>query len=286
MNSPFGFCSRAAIKKAKQVLLIYSGGGYDGCIWEWNSCVLGKEEYEFWSLVTSGCNGIREWTLAKALLKDSLLGKNNTEVYFIDIMANSETWKKVDTVFSAHFLCNTMFGLTDTGLVTTAGLFCDCCNDFVEAADIGIRDGSDTWLHLTNLSGDGGIHMSYKTKVCDRCWSKGKCEVCDCYDDDEAWVGESNLTNGKCKDHDYLNVVEVLDKFASEYVSEYQELLTESCIRDRDWYELFRLDRRCGRNIGKELRELWDKYQDLGQDMFKTQGPAKELPGQLHFAGI
>lgn len=46
------------IQSLKNVLIVYRGGGYDGCFWEPNVAFFDSEEI-FYDILSTGCNGCK-----------------------------------------------------------------------------------------------------------------------------------------------------------------------------------------------------------------------------------
>lgn len=62
------------------ILVQYNGGGYDGCIWEWNFFYIDKDG-KFHDVYSSGCSGVTT-KLAAMLLMDG--DKSSTHIYSLD----------------------------------------------------------------------------------------------------------------------------------------------------------------------------------------------------------
>ena len=72
------------------ILVQYSGGGYDGCIWEWNYFYIDKQE-TFHNIYASGCAGIDNKQDAIELIEQD---KSTTFVYDLDNEQDIETFSR------------------------------------------------------------------------------------------------------------------------------------------------------------------------------------------------
>ena len=281
MQDPFMFCSEAEVMKADWVLMLYRGGGYVGCYWEWNSCLLSLHQFYFVPLVTSGRNGIRDIATAVPVFMGARTGAED-HVYLIDVKAPVEVWRKVDAEFRCHFLGHTymLMDQSNANIETTAGLTCDVCGYFFPAADI---QDQENGLQFINVECDGGISYSYRNKVCRTCFEEGQCRFCREFDyDNDSYCGIENLENGFCEDHRYLQIVSMLRSINPELLGDYEWIAEEPWAEEEDWYNFDRIDSLHKGRISDLLRRLWCMYED-GEDMGSDRLLDHNLEGQLSF---
>jgi len=164
----------------------YEGGGYDGCIWEWNFFYL--ENGNFQDIFSSGHFGISS--------KDELYKlKDSDKVYHYNI-ENSDTVEKMNATMNKLHL----FGILKWLNNEFAGehnfsVKCDICGrDFQNHEELLLED----W------HGCGGIAVTADTIICNECHCSGCCEKCG------RFVGMKNMgesfyhTLGKSDDDGYI----------------------------------------------------------------------------------
>lgn len=224
----------------KNILITYQGGGYDGCIWEWNFCLFDKNG-EFHDIYSSGVSGC------------------DTEKKIIDFI-NDEHEIKHGT-FQFWNLSKKEFGFTNTlmggivvelvnklnrdfwdyDLISNEVTFkCDKCKNDVPNM-VGDRISC-------NPVGCGGIVIMNDTKLCDECHSLDTCFKCKeyetgshetmtdngyckyCYGDDE------NLDVITCKDYDDYDELEIDKEYkVFEYHRNKDNILTDITIVMGKW---------------------------------------------------
>ena len=163
-------------------LFVYKGGGYDGCIWEWNAAVW--DQYgAFRDVGSSGCTGL--WTdrtlrddaareaLARLWLKE---GKNDAAV--IDLTKKRQV-KYFYREYNAMFAYGCMEKLATEIYSSQSGgrkvfLFWVCTDCGHELA----FDSTPAW---EDSHGDGGVGTVYESRLCEECYSAGTCRKCDAY---------------------------------------------------------------------------------------------------------
>ena len=72
------------------ILVQYSGGGYDGCFWEWNFFYVDKQGM-FYDIQSSGSAGIDNKQDAEQLIEQ---GKSSTYVYDLNNEQDIKTFSK------------------------------------------------------------------------------------------------------------------------------------------------------------------------------------------------
>jgi hypothetical protein len=149
-------------KLKRNTLVAYHGGGYDGCIWEWNYAFI-DDEGEFHSIYNSGSMGCET--------KEDLQNKvdharpENKDLYNVNspkAMATFAREHPVDAVLGAgHWFA-------DNFPKIKFSIKCDCC---------------DTMIEVTQASGQnprcsGGVTMHNSKAVCETCECSGSCGYC------------------------------------------------------------------------------------------------------------
>ena len=164
------------MKKLKNVLVAYHGGGYDGCFWEVNYTLIDKQ-CKFHDLYSSGYAGCdtRE-KLNKVLDDEHTYIYKLTKKGYKDFTENSN---------AGHVIGITKILNNDHGYNLTWA--CDTCGDEVSyGASEGYEDA-------------GGLVIQATEKICEDCYSSYSCPNCGYvgeevkiyYDEDEVeGVGE------------------------------------------------------------------------------------------------
>ena len=155
------------VKIIKPISIVqYSGGGYDGCIWEWNYCYI-DESGNFVDIYSSGVCGCRNLEHISDYVRNSKKGKD----YFIyDVtkqMDLDEFCEKTnaDNVFSvARWFAKHPY--------PTAQFRMECggCNKLTDVIDL--------FASEFDYHGDGGIGIVHDRLYCDNCLEKQYREAC------------------------------------------------------------------------------------------------------------
>ena len=169
----------------KNLLMIYRGGGYEGCWWEWNAGYF--DDIGHWvSLGHSGHDGI----------PSSEDGHDEHQKDAVETVEGLKTLMKIGTstnkggLYRLHSLKHMLQFSDDFGphlvrgvvrkLGEIFGTTCGkgevqavCCCDECHA----VTSDPDE-LRSMDPSSDGGLVISDKTKICDECYHKGICCVC------------------------------------------------------------------------------------------------------------
>lgn len=145
----------AGKKKLSNVLFQYKGGGYDGCMWEWNFFAFDKNG-KFLNIFTSGYKGVKSAEEAIGVLA------NTTEKSF--------SYNMGDESAIAEFQRENNSGnvVSVTRVINKASssegydfpLMWFLCDDCGEKVCQGTMDGA---------YGDGGIHIAFSDKLCEDC---------------------------------------------------------------------------------------------------------------------
>lgn len=149
-------------------IVAYHGGGYEGCLYEWNYAYYDKDS-NFHSIIASGRNGCEtEEELQKVFDEDT------TTVYNLD---NAEDFEKCGLeVPVAHLVhIDNFFSSSKYDVKLTT-----CCSDCEKESLVSeCETDGHVWL--------GGMTYAPDKILCHDCYSKGVCDVCGEH------VGEDNL---------------------------------------------------------------------------------------------
>lgn len=152
-------------EEMKNCLMVYKGGGYDGCFWEYNICMW--DSNGVWhDIFSSGCDGL---TTEEDALKAFEEHSHSHVAY--NIMVRDDINGFRDT-YGVNMVFGVMKYFNEHGIPSKLMLKCDRC---VHESD----DVSD--FHLQGLRADGGIHCSNTDIVCNDCISLSSCDQCGIY---------------------------------------------------------------------------------------------------------
>lgn len=156
----------------KSKILVYQGGGYEGCIWEWNVCMW--DEYGTWyDIVSSGHSGISTEVGAVDFIKEknieklpfeeptkfSLLNlKSQKEMNFFRDEYTSELVLQVLQFLGEEVPGNYRLELKCGECGNTS----PCCDDFIH----------------TSYKGIGGIAIQQTNLMCMDCYNALSCSIC------------------------------------------------------------------------------------------------------------
>lgn len=152
----------------KNTLVQYKGGGYDGCIWEWNWLYF-DEMGKFHDIYSSGVHRAKTEGQARNMLDAG------EDLYLYDLANGGlEELNRECHAESVVAIAEWLGKNVNLDVLVT----CNMCGNQVDAEDI----------VLTDFQKDGGIVYTYHGKICSPCHSLGSCEHCGKY------CGEGNLT--------------------------------------------------------------------------------------------
>lgn len=138
----------------KNMLMQYRGGGYDGCMWEWNFCAWDGDG-KFLNIFASGMKGVKDEVEALDLFDST------EKVYRYDLTkeADIDEFQKENNAGFVVAVVEKINRATEYEGFSFPKMWflCDDCGAQVESGY-----GDDP-------SGDGGIAISYKTKLCESC---------------------------------------------------------------------------------------------------------------------
>ena len=158
------------------ILVQYSGGGYDGCIWEWNFFYI--DEYGvFNDIYSSGCGGIDNLSDAELLIVDD---KSTTFVYDMSNEDDIKTFSNENHAWNVQQVCRWFEDYNSPCAVFFA--VCSVCGNHV----------------------DDDMRIEGQEIMCYECYSIGECPCCEYYVHEENIVGPVNPDEHH--DHEYLNL--------------------------------------------------------------------------------
>jgi len=257
----------------------YSGGGYDGCFWEPNFCLVNSNIPEmvtkFTVIFATGCSGFHN--------ADDFRDNDfeNNEVLFYNL--------KDDTIdaLQSHYTCHLVIGINDWLCENQH----DDCLD-ITCDDCGMSIDEPYFGNLTHGHGNGGIGMVYDYIKCDFCldydaWKYSKDDFKEIIEDEYSIDSDFETTSAQ---NSFCNAI---DKSGLEHV-----LDNSNDLLDDLFWEVFRdfeeLDfEHCG--DGKQLVvNSWSKhrksddlvYQEVVESMFKLWCQDNINIGQLELEGI
>ncbi len=163
------FCLKCQRQKTN-ILVQYDGGGYDGCIWEYNYFYIDKQG-TFENIAASGTGGITD-------LKDAMdLLENNGNSFSTDVSVYSLDSEENMKRFAEETACPHVLGVIrwfNNYNSPDAEPFAICseCEQKIFDADE---------IHLIDIHGCGGIMSTADNMLCYECYGAGICDVCNEY---------------------------------------------------------------------------------------------------------
>ena len=136
----------------KNTLVQYQGGGYDGCIQEWNYAYIDKQG-EFHNIAATGVYGCDTFAKLKQAYRSR---KQDFDLYHLSKKGEKERFGRQAPI--SHLIGCTKWFVEEFPEITFP-VKCDNCNRIVESTEIG-GDG---------LRGAGGIALEYSKVICDEC---------------------------------------------------------------------------------------------------------------------
>jgi hypothetical protein len=146
----------------KSKLMVYEGGGYSGCFWEYNMCAW-DQNGDWHDVFSSGRDGLTTEEMANEAIRQ----KSHKHVLF------DMNVKKEMNVFRDDYAVNLVFEAVKyfSDHKIESKLMLKCCECGTESDDV------DNFC-LEGLRGDGGIHYSNTDIICFDCRSNSSCDYC------------------------------------------------------------------------------------------------------------
>ena len=150
------------------ILVQYDGGGYDGCIWEWNFFYIDADG-TFHDIASSGVGGIDNLKDAEQLLKDS--GNSFSSKVFIYRLDNKEDLRSFATESACPHVKGVLRWFNDYNSPDAEPFaVCSQCKRRIFDADD---------VYLVDIHGCGGIMSTADNMVCSDCYTT--CDGCGGY---------------------------------------------------------------------------------------------------------
>lgn len=149
--------------KLKNVLMQYQGGGYDGCIWEWNFCYFDKNG-EFHDIFSSGYAGCETKEQAENYLETAKDRYNKVFLYKLSKPAEVEEF--VTESNEGHVIGVAKWLYDNFQIEIKAA--CSCCKEKSAAHN----------FYPEGITGAGGIAFKYTEMICEDCLSMYTCSHC------------------------------------------------------------------------------------------------------------
>jgi hypothetical protein len=198
----------------KDLLVVYKGGLYDGCIWEWCFFSYDKDGI-FHNIYTSGSKGIKTEEEACELMKTVPDTRGNRDsIYIYDLTKDEDINDFQDSYAVPHVvkIVELLNAGEEFGKYSNELYFvCDECEEKITGTGC-----------MEDWHGCGGIEMTADKKLCEDCHSNFSCSDCGEY------VGEDEIStyNGMCENC-YKNNLEAAVKALTGknyYTLEYNHL--------------------------------------------------------------
>lgn len=163
----------------KNKLLIYMGGGYAGCLWEWNTCLINEETKEITDVCSSGRNAILDY-------EDYL----KCDPEYIEGQYNLDSKKSMEQLvkdgWNPSVLLGTLRGLSNLDNLGEFYVVCEECGQHIYYADDARSTGSQ---------GCGGLASCSTGIRCYECNNMYSCHWCGEWIGQEGWLS----VEGKCQ---------------------------------------------------------------------------------------
>ena len=163
----------------KDTLIIYQGGGYDGCIWEYNAFYFDSEGKPH-NIYSSGYGGIWKRVLNRAHATDPVSEYEFRQSRFDEVMVEEPqeyplpegTIEFSKSKIATQFLYGVGKALQDAGY--DVSMVCSACG--------GVCDLTELDYSIGGACGNGGIGIDYQDLICTECVSNNTCRHCNQYD--------------------------------------------------------------------------------------------------------
>jgi hypothetical protein len=152
----------------KGKLVSYKGGGYDGCVWEWNYFYITKEG-ELEILHSTGMNGIKNEADAEEVLTEQAYWHTTIyDVFTEEGMKDFDKYENVDAVV------HSVFHLWFLEQNIPVWYSCDMCGE----RQTEMPECEEPNHFTYDPQGCGGIAFMNTTKLCEDCVQNRYCEEC------------------------------------------------------------------------------------------------------------
>lgn len=210
----------------KNSLVVYQGGGYDGCWWEWNFFAL-NDKKEFIQGYSSGINGINNIEQAKNYLKSKM---NNSDIMDIfSLKSFKDLQENLVKNYHVNVLQQINEFLTDKFSI---GLEIECphCHNMIAIDDI----------QSVAYIGNGGIGVQTAEFVCNECCCSNSCTKCGEFDENLKPLFDDDFCEYCYED----KVKEIIETFENETFKSFPVLESENFLNEE--FKQFELKNRIG----------------------------------------
>lgn len=161
---------------ATNKIIVYRGGGYDGCFWEPNAFMFGPNK-EFIDLGSQGRHAIKDMETATAKYKEIKGGFGDKDEAIYDVFSKKQMVSLCEdyaSVYLRKFVAEALQvydNVTDEKILKRLqlGFYCSkckCCITDVEE------------VHFVNVQSFGGIMIAATDMLCNNCYDNGTCYDC------------------------------------------------------------------------------------------------------------
>lgn len=200
-------------------LVVYRGGGYDGCFWEWNTFIVTAPD-TIVEIHSSGRKGV--WAQGFGYFEQGRQKRQFSMANFIDVLLEHDMAADLDTQegrreingFIACYALAIARKLEDLDLGYNVELQCCECGKYFDSVEEFLLDhGYD--------HGDGGIGIVNDHMVCSSCYNATVCTKCgERYEEGEELATANGSYCERC-------VKEARKKFSEEEEEMYERLDTD-----------------------------------------------------------
>jgi hypothetical protein len=161
-------------KVSKAKLIQYKGGGYDGCFWEWNYCLLVDNKFE--DLKSSGWRAIKSKSDLLSRYRRKRESFGGQEFYVYDLLKKADCDEFTGSTIADHAapiaaLVNEAMGKP----VLT--LSCSYCEADIEPMQSKHEDYPQFFHDEQNYHGNGGVGIVFDHVLCENCYLNS-CSKC------------------------------------------------------------------------------------------------------------
>lgn len=158
------------------VLIQYRGGGYSGCVWEWNYAVVTGGN--FYGVYSSGARAINSLDGLRMHLRE-----DRQETTYVYNLNRERDWKEFVSETNAQGVLGVAKFLDSENIpcFSSGRLDCPHCG----------RSTAPDEMHLNpaDYSGDGGVGVNFHSYICNECLAGGSCNHCgEFYGDDSEFL--------------------------------------------------------------------------------------------------
>lgn len=149
----------------KNKLLVYKGGGYDGCIWEYNMCYWNDKE-NWKDIYSSGYAGLKTKENAIEYLNND---KNNGDDYDIIDLDNQDEIDNLCEHHSLNLIWDLVQWFNENEGESKFWIECKECNK---------KSYDPEEIKYEDYHGNGGIGIEIDNFICHECRSMNSCPNC------------------------------------------------------------------------------------------------------------